>query len=136
MGDIADYYRSQEIDAMAEEDSRRAAGEFWVCKDGRRLRPREMTTEHLRNAVAFTRKAYSKWCADFYPAPPDGLEWAPSPPPIETYCPAYEGVLAALLMRERSCPECHGTGVVPVVCDQGQHGFEARCHCPAGVGKP
>lgn len=104
MGEIAEYYASQALDEQLNEDlkeeARRKAAEFWKCKDGRRLRPREMTTEHLRNAIAFTERRYSEMCAKYYPQSPDGLEWVPRTPKIEEWCPAYESLRTELQSRK------------------------------------
>lgn len=104
MGDMADYYGiDQMLDAEFREEARRKRAEFWQCKDGRRLSPREMTTEHLRNAIAMLDRRYHElyapplfWSAD------EAHEWhtsVPRSPKIEEVWPVYETLRAELASR-------------------------------------
>jgi hypothetical protein len=103
MGDIADYYKEQELDSCVNEELRALDGEFWRCKDGRRLRPREMTTEHLRNAIAMIERRFREcyeaplfWEAD------EAEEWflsVPKSPTISEWCPVYETMREELARR-------------------------------------
>ena len=108
MGEMADYYASQAIDDLIEADLKRALGEFWTCKDGRRLRPREMTTEHLRNAIAMLQRRYHEiygeptfWSAE------EAEDWhtsAPRPPKIEEWMPVIETMRGELELRGTDSP--------------------------------